>query len=57
MDGVVAPLLHDKEPVKPEAVNIALPQLFDTVIVGVVTEEFNGAATPLPVKLVHPPTV
>ena len=57
MDGVVAPLLHNKEPVKPEAVNIALPQLSDTVIVGVVTEEFNGAAAPLPVKLVHPPTV
>jgi hypothetical protein len=57
MDGVVAPLLHNNEPVKPEAVKTALPQLFVTVIVGVVTEEFNGAATPLPGKLVHPLTV
>ncbi len=53
----MAPLLHNNEPVKPEAVNTVLPQLSDTVIVGVVTEEFNGAATPLPGRLVHPLSV
>jgi hypothetical protein len=56
MDEVVAPLLHNKDPVNDPAVNMELPQLFVTVTVGVVAEEFNGAATPLPGKLVHPVT-
>jgi phage tail protein X len=50
----VAPLLHNNEPVKPEAVNSELPQLSVTVILGVGTAEFIGAATPLPVILVQP---
>jgi hypothetical protein len=56
MDDVVAPLLHNKDPVNDPAVNMELPQLFVTVTVGVVAEELNGAATPLPGKLVHPVT-
>lgn len=57
MDGVVAPLLHNKEPVKPEAVNTELPQLSVTATVGVATAELIGAAIPLPAALVHPFTV
>ena len=57
MEVVVAPLLHNREPVNDPAVSTELPQLLDTVIVGVVTEEFDGAAIPLRVALVHPFTV
>jgi hypothetical protein len=57
MDGVVAPLLHNNEPVNPEAVNTELPQLFTTPTVGAATAEFAGAAVPLPAGLVHPFTV
>ena len=56
MDEVVAPLLHNKEPVKDVAVNIELPQLFTTVTTGAVGIAF-GAATPLPEGLVQPFTV
>ena len=34
MDEVVAPLLHNKEPLNDPAVNTELPQLFTTVTVG-----------------------
>ena len=34
IDGVIAPLLHNKVPVVPVAANIELPQLFVTVIPG-----------------------
>ena len=34
IDEVVAPLLHNKEPVKDVAVNVELPQLFSTVTMG-----------------------
>jgi hypothetical protein len=34
MDEVVAPLLHNKEPVNNVAVNVELPQLFTTVTPG-----------------------
>lgn len=57
MDGVVAPLLHNKVPVNEPAVNTELPQLLVTVTVGVATEEFKGAAIPLPASLLHPFTV
>ncbi len=58
MDGVVvAPVLHNNVPVKPEAVNTELPQLLTTVIIGGVTLEFKGAAIPLPAALAHPLTV
>lgn len=57
MEGVVAPLLHNKVPVNPDAVRIELPQLSTTFTTGVVTEEFNGAAIPLPDALVQPFTV
>jgi len=53
MDEVVAPLLHNKEPVNDVAVNIELPQLFTTVTTGAVGIAF-GAATPLPEGLVQP---
>jgi hypothetical protein len=52
----VAPLLHNKVPVNPEAVNKELPQLFATEIVGAGGVVF-GAAVPLPVGLVQPFTV
>ncbi len=57
MDAVVAPVLHNSEPVNPEAVNSELPQLLTTLTVGAATEEFAGAAVPLPAALVHPFTV
>ena len=56
MDEVVAPLLHNKEPVYDVAVNIELPQLFTTVTTGADGIAF-GAATTLPEGLVHPFTV
>ena len=49
----VAPLLHNSEPVKPEAVNTELPQLLATATVGAGGFVF-GAAVPAPVVLVHP---
>ena len=57
MDGVTAPVLHNNVPVNPSAVRVELPQSSTTAIVGVATTEFNGAANPLPVSLVHPLTV
>jgi len=56
IDEVVAPLLHNKEPVKDVAVNIELPQVFTTVTTGADGIAF-GAVTPLPEGLVHPFTV
>ena len=56
IDEVVAPLLHNNEPVKDVAVNIELPQLSTTDTVGADGIAF-GAATPLPGRLVHPFTV
>jgi hypothetical protein len=53
MDGVVAPLLHDNEPVNPDAVNTELPQLLTTATVGTTIVPV-GAAVPLPATLVHP---
>ena len=57
IEGVVAPVLHNKPPVNDPAVNVELLQLFTTVTVGADTLEFTGAATPLPGLLVHPLTV
>src|SRR5258706_4682351 len=56
MDVVVAPLLHNKDPVKLLAVNTELPQLFTTPTVGA-DGGATGADVPLPVTLVHPDTV
>ena len=53
---MVAPLLHNKEPVKDVAVNVELPQLFSTVTTGAAGIAC-GAATPLPEGLVQPFTV
>ena len=53
MDEVVAPLLHNKEPVKDVAVNIELPQLSTTDTMGAAGIAF-GAATPLPEGLLQP---
>ena len=56
MDEVVAPLLHNKEPVNDVAVNVELPQLSTTDTMG--ADGFAcGAATPLPEGLVQPFTV
>ena len=57
IEAVVAPVLHNKDPVNDPAVNVELPQLFTTVTVGADTLAFNGAATPLAGLLVHPFTV
>ena len=57
IDEVVAPLFHNREPVKSEAVSNELPQLSVIVTVGVATAEFIGAAVPLASALVHPFTV
>ena len=56
IDEVVAPLLHNKEPVNEPAVNVELPQLSTTDTVGADGISF-GAATPLREGLVHPFTV
>ena len=56
IDEVVAPLLHNKEPVNDVAVNVELPQLSTTDTVGA-DGIACGAATPLPDELVHPFTV
>jgi len=53
---VVAPLLHNKVPVVPVAVNSELPQLFITVTPGA-TGIVLGDAVPLPDALVQPLTV
>ena len=53
MDVVVAPLLHNNDPVKSAAVNTELPQLFTTLTVGAAGIAL-GADIPLPDALVHP---
>ena len=53
--AVVAPVLHNIEPVNEPAVNSLLLQLLVTVTVGAGT--LTGAAIPLPGALVHPLTV
>ena len=54
IDAVVAPVDHNN-PV-PEALNTEFPQLLVTVTTGA-DGTANGAATPDPAALVHPPTV
>ena len=54
IDVVVAPLLHNNVPEKPEAVSTELPQLFITSTIGASTTEVNGAAVPPAAALVHP---
>ena len=56
IESVVSKVLHNKVPVKPEAVNTELPQLLTTVTIGADGIIF-GAATPLPAALIHPLTV
>ena len=51
---VVAPLLHNNEPVNPEAVNTELLQLLATATVGAAMVVFIGTAVPPPAGLVHP---
>jgi hypothetical protein len=57
IDVVVAPLLHNNDPVKLEAVNEELAQLFATVTVGAEGIEFTVSVAALefvePVVLVH----
>ncbi len=54
-DDVVAPVLHNNEPVA-EVESVELPQLFTTVTAGVAGVAL-GAAVPLPAALVHPSAV
>lgn len=54
--AVVSPVLHNKEPVKPEADNTELPQLLVTVTVGA-SGVVLGAALPLPGALIQPSVV
>lgn len=54
IDELVAPLLHNNEPVNPDAVNTELPQLLTTLTAGIATAEFKGAAVPLAGALVQP---
>ena len=53
IDEVVAPLLHNNEPLNEPAVNVELPQSSITDTVGADIFAFNGAATPLPDELVQ----
>jgi hypothetical protein len=53
MVGVVSPVFHNNVPVKLDAVNTELPQLFTVVILGAGGIAL-GALTPLPAALVHP---
>ena len=55
MDGVVAPLLHNKVPAA-VVESVELPQLFATVTTGVDGTAL-GADAPLPAALIHPFTV
>jgi hypothetical protein len=56
MELVVAPVLHNRAPVNPLAVNSELPQLLVTLTVGATTEPFEGAAVMLVGALVQPLT-
>jgi hypothetical protein len=56
IEAVVAPLLHNKDPVNEPAVNVELPHVFITDTVGALGTA-AGAAVPLPGRLVHPFTV
>lgn len=53
IDGVVAPLLHNRLPVYPEADKMELPQLLTTDTCGASGIVF-GEAIPAPALLVHP---
>ena len=57
MGFVVAPLLHNNDPVTPIAVSTELVQLSVTFTTGAATDEFNGAAVPLPAALMQLLTV
>jgi hypothetical protein len=56
IEFVMAPLLHNNDPVKLPAVNTELPQLLATDTVGADGITF-GADMPLPFALIHPFTV
>ena len=57
IDGVVSPVLHNKVPVKFDAVSNDVPsQLSVTITVGA-AGPLPGLATPLPAVDVHVPTV
>ena len=56
MDGVVSPVLHSNDPVKPEAASTELSQLLTTSTAGAAGIVFF-AAIPLPGALLHPFTV
>jgi len=53
IDPVIPVLLHNNDPVYPDAVNTELPQLFTTLTTGA-DGTVNGDAVPVPSALVHP---
>lgn len=53
MEDDVSPVLHNREPVKPDAVNTEFPQLLTTPIAGVMGIVF-GAVIPLAAVLTQP---
>ncbi len=55
MDGVVAPVLHNKDPVTPDVVKTEFSQLLTRSTAGA-GGIILGAAIPLPAALLHPPT-
>jgi hypothetical protein len=52
IEEVVAPVLHDNEPIYPVAVRIELPQLLVTVTPGAASDD--GADVPVPAVLLQP---
>ena len=57
IEAVVAPVLHNNDPLNDPAVNVELPQLFTTLTVGDGTLALSGDAVPLPGGLAEPFTV
>jgi hypothetical protein len=55
--AVASPVLHNNDPVNPEAVNVEPPQLLVTSTTGTAIVVFTGVAVTLPGALVHPLTV
>lgn len=56
IEEVVSPVLHNKDPLEPDAVKTELSQLFVTVTTGA-GGMYGGRAITVPAGLVHPSTV
>ena len=57
MEEVVAPVLHNSDPLKPVAVRVEVLLQLSTTLTTVAAGEDPGAATPLALALVHPLSV